>query len=196
MCILDGNTGGASSQASGSQRDCKLDISRQQRPWKQSHQDLLKEIASFCFCISEHVHELLMTYIVVRAWENRPRANSAAMAADVPGPVGSERLCRWRKVPSRTPKQVRKLLGLDRPEFRTKAWDASCPVTFLTVATFVFYVTRSLMDSHKDAPIDWTEVAVHIWKERQRTLVSQRCSYFGYSSQWYEKTESFLRPAN
>ncbi len=77
----------------------------------------------------------------------------------------------------RTPKQVRKLLGLDRPEFKTKAWDASCPVTFLTVAMLVFYVTRSLMDSHKAAPIDWTDISVTFGKtDRGRLYHSAVCT--------------------
>ena len=77
----------------------------------------------------------------------------------------------------RKPQQVRKLLGLDRPEFKTKAWDARNPVTLLTVATIVFYLTRYLMDSHKEVAVDWAEVAVAFGKaDRQRMYHTAACT--------------------
>ena len=79
---------------------------------------------------------------------------------------------------NRTPTKVRKLLGLDRPEFKTKAWDARSPVTFLTVATIVFYLTRSLMDSHKEVAVDWAEVALAFGKvDRKRTYHKAVCTF-------------------
>ena len=81
-----------------------------------------------------------------------------------PGAGRKKKNMRVTQIGCRTPKQVRTLLGLDRPEFKTETWDASNPVTFLTVATVAFFLTRHLMDSHKEAAIDWEAAAsAHKW---------------------------------
>ena len=64
------------------------------------------------------------------------------------------------KVKKHSPFQVRDLFGLEKPAFKLANFNASQPQTFLTIVTFVFFVTRLLMDTNKDFAIDWKNVVL------------------------------------
>ena len=54
--------------------------------------------------------------------------------------------------------RLRELFGLEKPRFKYAKWNPSQPITFLTCGTVFFLCTRLLMDTFKDAAIEWKEV--------------------------------------
>ncbi|CAJ1368938.1 unnamed protein product, partial [Effrenium voratum] len=73
-------------------------------------------------------------------------------------------------VKKRSPYQVRTLLGVEKAEYHTKTWSTRNPVTFLAIATIVFYFTRSIMQSWRQSAVSWSEVSVNFGRSDSRGL--------------------------